>query len=130
MKISISKRNKVFSIINFYKAHRSEKNLVVFINLDYNGAYCDLDTKEKLYFNHGICILEHKIAIKNGFIVSGVHTHLIGGITKHTKYAVIPKNTKYFCGENNNIVSEKVIIFEKAFVFDEYCRHNDTIFLR
>lgn len=41
-------------------------------------------------------------------------------------YAVIPKGTNFFIGDSDDVVSEKLLVFETAKDYEDYCKNNEV----
>lgn len=41
-------------------------------------------------------------------------------------HAVIPKGTNFFLGENDDVVSEKLLVFETDKDYEDYCKNNEV----
>lgn len=128
--------------MNPSKLFKAETDLLVFKCLDhYDSLYqkkvlCTPYQYTPIEFDgNGMCIIESEIE-KTRFcntyaIIRGVHAYymrwkgvLIAGLFKETKmrchWAIIPKGSEYYIGDEQCIVSNKLIIFKSKVAFDKY----------
>lgn len=116
------------------------------------GHYCTPFQYFPIYFEKGKCILKvkhftynKKIKINNYdykeniIVYTGIHSyyeelevlrvvnefHEKNGTNKH--YAIIPKGANYYIGEEGDVVSTELIIFETEKDYKEYVKTSDKI---
>lgn len=137
MCLTISKIHKN----NNNKPFIAEKDIIVFKALD----HYDLNNRKKVFctpyqyypidFIDGKCVMKSDLYMKSEsncyFVSIGIHSFrdeesakvTCAGFpeTKMTKHwAIIPKGSKYYIGDNNDIVSDNLIIFRTREDFREY----------
>lgn len=87
-------------------------------------------------FTDGIAVLEATIIVekwmyrcvtkwhKDRIIGLGIHSYRTPPFCLRVNFAIIPKGTTFYVGDNNDIVSEKLIIFQFEDHYKEYCTKN------
>lgn len=78
-----------------------------------NGAH--LGKRKSWEVNQGI----HSVTCRTRYEFSNNHF-----IKWH--YAVIPKGTNFFIGDFDDVVSERLLVFETKEYYEEYCKNNNV----
>lgn len=80
-----------------------------------NGAHLGKRTSWEV--NQGI----HSVTCMNKYEFSKNHNVFI-----KWHYAVIPKGTNFFIGDYDDVVSERLLVFETKECYEEYCKNNNV----
>lgn len=87
-------------------------------------------------FTDGIAVLEATIVVekcpyrsatkwhKDRVIGPGIHSFHTSPFCLRTNFAIIPKGTTFYVGDNNDMVSEKLVIFQFEHYYRDYCTKN------
>ena len=126
---------------NYSKPFVAEKDIIVYKALDHRDSLtrkktlCTPFRYHPISFTDGKCVMAGNLECENKICVNiGFHSYVnekevkrvCEGFpeTKMTKHwAIIPKDSKYFLGEDGYIVSNKLIIFKTREDFREYRRN-------
>ena len=130
---------------NWDKPFIAKNNIVVYKaldtkNYDYTKSIYTPYMHLHIVFDNGKCVMnEPSMEIYGKFIDKGIHAYTTEERCKITCdmyhhetgtkkfWAVIPKGSKYFVGNENDIVSDNLIIFKTREEFRKYKKENKCV---
>ena len=133
------RKSKIFEK-NYSKPLVADKDIIVYKTLDHRNPFTGekvLRTPYQFFpinFIDGKCVLDGNLECKpDEWVYVGFHSYVDEKqanmdciefpLTKMTKHwGIIPKGSKYFLGNDGDVVSNKLIIFETRKHFREYRR--------
>lgn len=111
------------------------------LSLDKDDNYHTPFMCKNVTFNNGIVTLESDV--KEGFrveksawydtydVANGIHSFIERDRCMWSReklfVSIIPKGSKYYLGEDGDLVSEKLIVFETQEDFDKFIRHKGMV---
>lgn len=132
MCLTINPKEHVFWF-NHYIPKVAKRDILVFkrLLLQTNGQYITSYRAHPVNFVNGRTVLKATIEVEKSrwsvatkwhrdrIIGPGIHSYR--SMRYYFNYAIIPEGTTFYVGRNNDIVSEKLIIFQHLNDYTEYC---------
>ena len=111
------------------KCFVAKEDILVYKCLDYeNGEYCTPFRHMPIVFTKGKYVynkvkMSQKIGCgirENALVFKGIHAYSTGDNGTSMHYAVIPKGSNFYIGNNDDIVSNNLIVYRDKRCFDRY----------